>query len=111
MTDEIIGKCSNDTHVKHIGENIDLITFRFKGCWGCWHFGETENFPYYDVKEASEILKVSPSTIRRWIHKGKLKAELFEQMRRTTSLPAPKKFFIDKKIVNKKVKSVKEVKK
>ena len=99
FNENIIGTCSNETHMEHCGEDVDLVTFKFKGCWGCPYFTEANSFPFYSVREASEILKVSPSTIRRRIGKGKLNAELFEQMRRTTSLPAPKKFYIDKENV------------
>lgn len=97
--EHIIGTCSNETHIEYCGEDVDLLTFEFKGCWGCFYFMEANGFPFYSVIEASEILKVSPSTIRRWIGKGKLNAKLFEQIRRTTSLPAPKKFYIDKENV------------
>jgi hypothetical protein len=98
--ERIIGTCSNETHIDYCGEDVDLITFEYKGCWGCLYFTEADDFPFYSVLQASYILKVSPSTIRRWIGKGKLNAELFEQIRKTTSLPAPKKYYIQKESVD-----------
>jgi excisionase family DNA binding protein len=49
------------------------------------------------VSEAAHELKVSESTVRRLIRKGKLEGELFEQQRRTRSLPSPSKYHISKK--------------
>jgi transposase len=48
------------------------------------------------VSEAAEELMVSESTIRRFIKKGKLEGELFEQQRKTHSLPSPSKYHISK---------------
>jgi excisionase family DNA binding protein len=73
--------------------------FEYKGCWSCYHFAESEDFPFVDVSKASEIIGVSKSTIRRWIRKKKLKAYLFRKWRRTFS-PAPKKYFIEKESID-----------
>jgi transposase len=48
------------------------------------------------VPEAAEELHVSERTVRRWIKSGKLDGELFEQQRKTHSLPSPSKYHISK---------------
>ena len=73
---------------------MDML--RYKGCWGCQHFEFGQTFPYLFVSEAAHELKVSESTIRRLIKKGKLEGELFEQQRKTHSLPSPSKYHISK---------------
>ena len=78
-------------------ELTDEVTYRYKGCWGRQHFEFGQTFPYLFVSEASKELQVSDSTVRRWIKRGKLDGELFEQQRKTHSLPAPAKYHISKK--------------
>jgi hypothetical protein len=99
-TNEIDGFGYCDFHE----EPVDEGTYEYKGCWGCYHFHEGKDFPYMSVMEASKELGVSESTIRRWIKKGKLKGILFEQLRYTGDLPAPRKYHIERE-------SVKELKK
>ena len=53
-----------------------------------------KRFPYVFVPEAAEKLQISESTVRRLIKKCKLKGELFEQQRKTHSLPSPSKYHI-----------------
>jgi len=48
------------------------------------------------VSEAAKELTVSESTVRRLIKRGKLEGELFEQQRKTHSLPSPAKYHISK---------------
>jgi hypothetical protein len=78
-------------------ELTDEVTYRYKGCWGCQHFEFGQTFPYLFVSEAAHKLRVSESTVRRLIKKGKLEGELFEQQRTTHSLPSPSKYHISKK--------------
>lgn len=77
-------------------EITDEATYRYKGCWACQHFEFSQEFPYLFVSEAAEQLKVSASTVRRLVKKGKLEGELFEQQRTTHSLPSPSKYHISK---------------
>ena len=77
-------------------ELTDEVTYRYKGCWGCQHFEFGQTFPYLFVSEAAHELKVSESTVRRLIKKGKLEGEVFEQQRKTHSLPSPSKYHISK---------------
>ena len=77
-------------------EITDEDTYRYEGCWGCQHFEFGQTFPYLFVAKAAEELKVSESTVRRLIKKGKLAGELFEQQRKTRSLPSPSKYHISK---------------
>jgi len=77
-------------------EITDEVTYRYKGCWGCQHFEFGEGFPYLFVSEAAHELQVSASTVKRLIRKGKLEGELFEQQRKTHSLPSPVKYHISK---------------
>jgi hypothetical protein len=76
-------------------EEINEETFEFKGCWNCYHFKEGHDFPYYDVNEASKILRVSPSTIRRRIKNGSLKGRLFKRQRVSWQNGPPKIYFVD----------------
>jgi hypothetical protein len=81
-------------------ELIDETKFEWKDCWACYHFKEGDAFPYIDVEEAVSILKVSPSTIRRWIKIGKLKGRLFVRRKRRPYLSPPHaKYFIQKSSV------------
>jgi len=75
-------------------DSVDEGTYEWKGCWGCYHFREGEDFPYMSVGEASSDVGVSQSTVRRWIKAGKLEGRLFRQGRRTGDLPSPKKYHI-----------------
>jgi len=77
--ERIIGYCSNETHIKHKGKEINEESFEYKGCWNCIYFERVSNFPYYDVEEISELLCVSKNTIRRTINKGKLEGRLFRR--------------------------------
>jgi excisionase family DNA binding protein len=86
-------------------ETVEEETYCWKGCWGCHHFQFGQAFPYTFVTEASEVLKVSASTVRRMIKKGKLEGELFEQQRRNRSLPSPAKYHILKKSLREFLKS------
>lgn len=80
----------------HHEEIVEEEEYRWKGCWGCPHFEFGQGFPYVFASEAAEKLQISESTIRRLIKKGKLEGELFEQQRRTGSLPAPSKYHISR---------------
>lgn len=88
-----------DLHMKPVNEDI----YRWKGCWGCWHFSCGKDFPYVDVKEAAVELKVSPSTVRRWLKKGKLSGEVFYQGRPAYggNLKSPRKYHIKKGSISK----------
>lgn len=77
-------------------EIADEDTYRYKGCWGCQHFEFGQTFPYLFVAEAAEKLQVSENTVRRLIKKCKPEGELFEQQRKTRSLPSPSKYHISK---------------
>jgi hypothetical protein len=72
-------------------EEINEKTFEYKDCWNCYHFKKGHDFLYYDVNEVSEILRVSPSTIRRRIKNGSLKGRLFERQRRLLWVNDPQK--------------------
>lgn len=89
-------------------EPIEFNTYEWKGCWGCHYFIEGEDFPYTFVSNVAKELGVSENTIRRWIKKEKLKADLLEQIRRTDSLPAPRKYHIEKESVEELMKKLKE---
>ncbi len=97
--ERIIGKCHNETHCFHKGEEISESIFRYKGCWTCSDFERGEYFPYYNVKEASKLLNVSTSTIRRWIENNKLKGILFTRESYEFKLGAWKMYFIQKESV------------
>jgi len=77
-------------------EPIDESKYKWKCCWGCYHFREGKDFPYTFMSLVSEELGVSESTVRRWIKKGKLKCYLFKCRRYTVP---PKKYHIEKKSV------------
>lgn len=94
MADNIGGKFGYCAYHEEI---VEEETYCWKGCWGCPYFQFGQAFPYTFVTEASEVLEVSESTVRRLIKKGKLEGELFEQQRRTGSLPSPSKYHILKK--------------
>jgi len=55
-------------------EPINEDTYEWKGCWGCYHFGEGTGFPYASVQEVASELGVSCSTVRRLIKSGNSKA-------------------------------------
>ena len=94
----IIGKCSNLTHVDHKGEDVDETTFEWKGCWNCPDF-KRYNFPYYTVKEAAQILGRCPATIRSWIKSGKIKGKLFKLERKKFAYGPRRIYFIEKESV------------
>ena len=35
---DLLGKCSNPTHIQYKGEEISEETFEYKGCWNCEFF-------------------------------------------------------------------------
>lgn len=91
---KVFGYC--DLHDRSVNKS----EFKYKGCWGCHHFSRGDKFLYVTVKEASNILDVSESTIRRWIKKGKLEGYLFKQIRSPKGgLPAPNTYFIKRESV------------
>ncbi|MGQ4876764.1 MAG: helix-turn-helix domain-containing protein [Promethearchaeia archaeon] len=94
MNNNIIGYCS------YHGYNINEKEFEYKGCWNCHYFEKKNSFPYYNVKEASEILKVSRNTIINWIKKGKLNAKLFIQQRRR-GISTWRIYYIEKESIHK----------
>jgi len=100
----LFGKCLNETHIKHKGEEISEETFEYKGCWNCEYFEYGDNFPYYDVEETSQLIGVSKSTIRRWIKKGKLAGKLFIMWESKFVWGSRKKYYIDKNEVDTNVK-------
>ena len=79
-------------------EDIDVETFEDKGCWGCRHFGL--NPEYANVHDASLVLGVSKSTIRRWIKIGKIEGHLFVSYGVRFVSP-PRKYFIVAKSLEK----------
>lgn len=90
--ENILGSCGHPKHENDPIVNEDAFTW--KGCWGCHHFSWKDPKPLLDVKEASELVDVSKSTIRRWIRQGKLEGRMFVQGRETSSLPASRKYLI-----------------
>ena len=89
-------------HTKYKGEDISEETFEYKGCWNCWQYFEyNKDFPYYDVKETSEILGISQTTVRNWIKKGKLDGKLFIMWAQKYVMGSHKKYFIKKESVDK----------
>jgi len=90
MNDKPFGYC--DYHEANVLEE----EFAWKGCWNCYHFSYSADFPYFDVHEAANTLKKSPSTIRRWLNEGHLHGKLFERGRRQFQLGSPRKWFISK---------------
>ena len=97
----IVGQCSNPKHCKHSGKDISESTYRFKGCWGCEFFSESESFPYINVKTAGKLLFCSKSRIYNMIKEGQLDGELFKQKQWTGFAPAPDKMHITKESVEK----------
>lgn len=97
----LLGKCSNITHIKYKGEEISEETFEYKGCWNCEYFGYGTNFPYYDVEEASKQIGVSKSTIIRWIKTGKLSGRLFIMREPKFAWGSRKKYYIKKDDIEK----------
>ncbi|MGC9146106.1 MAG: hypothetical protein ACP5GS_08390 [Nitrososphaeria archaeon] len=82
-------------------EPINEDKYIYKGCWGCHYFVEGSEFPYTFVSTVAKEFGVSESAVRRWIKTGKLKGELFVQVRHTGFLPAPAKYHILKDSVEK----------
>ncbi|PKN64097.1 MAG: hypothetical protein CVU57_16110 [Deltaproteobacteria bacterium HGW-Deltaproteobacteria-15] len=76
---QIIGECSNPTHVDYKGCDVDVRTFEYKGCWNCEYFTYTQ--PVVTVQKAAQLWGISTHTIYRFIKKDKLKAKLFEKQR------------------------------
>jgi len=66
MNEKPLGYC--EFHEANVFEE----EFAWKGCWNCYHFAYSADFPYFDVYEAANTLKKSPSTIRRWLNEGHL---------------------------------------
>jgi excisionase family DNA binding protein len=96
------GKGMDFGYCEYHETQIDENTYRWKGCWGCLYFRRGKDFPYMDINEVSEKLKVSKSTVRRWVKKGKLEGELFRQGRNSSPfLPSPPKYHIKKESVEK----------
>lgn len=81
-------------------EKVSVNQFEYKGCWTCWgYFERTDDWPYYDVEEAAELLDVSKSTVRRWVKDGKLDGRLFKRGRKDPQFLSDfplKKYFIKK---------------
>jgi len=87
-------------------EDVDIATFEYKGCWTCRYF--SSNSRLVDIREASEILKVHPNTIRRWIKKGKLEGNLFIRRRYSPALDPPyRKYFIYRESIEKALREIK----
>ena len=76
-------------------EEVDENTYKWKGCWSCYHFSEGDGFPYVSIPVASGELGVSESTVRKWIKEGRLEGYLFERGRRIFS-PPYRKYHITK---------------
>ncbi len=93
MNLEPIGYC--DFHEGKVWE----VEFERKGCWNCYHFGYSGSYPYIDVQEAAELLKKSPSTIRKWLKVGRLDGKLFIRERLEFQSGSPKKWFVSEKSI------------
>ncbi len=94
MTDETVdcfGWC--DLH----DDTVSEYTYEYKGCWSCYHFGEGNRFPYVSTREAACELKVSESTVRRWLRQGRISGRIFERERNRQDLGALRKLHIDLK--------------
>ncbi len=91
-TEYVLGYCRN-----HQSE-ISKKTFEEKGCWRCWKWFEiSEDFPFYDVEEASNFLNISKSTVIRWINQGKIEGHLFKCLPYRYKYGFPlKKYYIKK---------------
>ncbi len=97
MTKEnILGKCSNDTHTTYKGEDIDEETFEYHGCWKCPYFTPNSKFPYYDVKQAAKKLNISEKMVIKWIKNGLLHGRMFERQESKFTFGPNKRYFIDK---------------
>lgn len=94
----LIGTCGNKTHIRYKGEEIYLDTYLFKGCWGCGLFSKSADFPYLFVEDVAKEKRVTIPTVRRWIKRGKLKAELFERVE--IKFQSPRKYHILKEEVS-----------
>jgi len=89
MNERPFGYC--DLHNEEVWE----LEFERKGCWNCYHFGYSADSPYIDVQEAAQLLKKSPSTIRRWLKNGRLEGKLFIRKRPVFQTGSPRKWFIE----------------
>ena len=85
-------------YCEHHQEDIDVETFEYKGCWGCYHF--CLDSKYIDLHDASLVLGVSGSTIRRWAKIGKIEGQLFVSDGVKFVSP-PRKYFIVAKSLEK----------
>ena len=97
---EFIGHCDNETHVEHKGDNIDIDTFSYKGCWACQYFTLNSDHYMY-TRDASKKYDVSEGTIRRWCREGKLDARLCvrERYEGNRLFLASNKIWIIKKVI------------
>ena len=88
-----VGYC--DLHEREVQEE----EFERKGCWACYHFGYSTDYPYVDVQEAAQLLKRSMSTIRRWLKTGRLVGKLFIRERPEFQSGSPKKWFVSEEAI------------
>jgi hypothetical protein len=96
------GYCSHGLHQE---EEINVSTFKWKGCWNCHHFIRGDEYDLLDVHEVTEILNVSSSKVRSLIRKGKLEADLFERGRDVNEygnlfLGARKKYYVRQEVLD-----------
>jgi len=88
-----LGYC--DLHEGEVREG----EFERKGCWTCDYFGYSADSPYVDVQEAAQLLKKSPSTIKRWLKKGRLEGKLFVRERRVFCGGSPRKWLVKRELI------------
>ena len=62
-------------------DTVSEAQYEWKGCWNCYHFSSDTTFPFINVSETALELGKSPSTVVRWLNKGKLQGRLFKQGR------------------------------
>lgn len=84
-----------DLHEREVWER----EFEQKGCWNCHHFGYSADFAYVDVQEAAQLLKKSPSTIRRWLKESRLEGKLFVRERPEFQTGSPRKWFVSEESI------------
>ncbi len=78
--EEYVGQCSNETHIEKKGEDLELETFEYKGCWNCRWFTLNEKH-YMSIEQAAKEYGKSKSTIRQWCREGTIEAKLCKKER------------------------------
>ena len=93
MNERPFGYC--DLH----NEDVWEPEFEWKGCWNYYHFSYSADCLYTDVREATQLLKKSPSTIRRWLKDGHLEGKLLIRGRPEFQAGPLYKSFIEKESI------------